>query len=233
MRVSSRDLEVLAFVARFGQVTPAHVRRVVFADNASITPMRRVVSRLVEQNLLTTIEKRTVGGERGGSGHHVLQLGSAGWKLAEAEGTYWKARSVNYHSLAIADVYCALYEAQGNYTITRFETEPDTHVKVNYIPLLPDMYVELRLADGRERRVWLEIDLGTERPRQLTDKMNRYHKAWLGATENWNPWPYVIFVVPDERRKVEIERLVAQQPKETHPMYRVSLFGDVVAVTTQ
>lgn len=229
MRVSTRDLQIISFVARFGQVTADHVREFIFKDNASKTPCDRAMTRLVSQKLLVRIEKRTVGGAKGGSGQYVYQIGPAGWKLAQTEGSYWQARSVNYHSLAIAEVFVAIQSALD---VIRYETEPDSHVKVNYIPLLPDLYVELKIGT-KERRAWLEIDLATERPKQLKDKLRRYHEAWNGAGEQWDPWPWVVWVVPDEKRKAELESLIAQTPKESRPMFKTALFDDVVEVLAQ
>lgn len=229
MKISPRDLRVISFVGRFGQVLEEQVRRVEFMDNASATPCNRTMNRLVKQKLLARIQIPAIGNVNGGRRPFVYQVGPAGWKLAATEGTYWQARSVNYHSLAIADVYVSIFE---KLNIVRFETEPDSHVKINYVPLLPDLYVELKLGD-KVRRVWLEIDLGTERPKQLKDKLAKYHHAWDGAGENWNPWPLVCFVVPDLKRKLELESLIAQTHQESRPMFRTALFDDVVQVIAQ
>lgn len=186
------------------------------------------MSRLVAQKLLARVEIRTVGGANGGSGQYVYQVGPAGWKLAETEGSFWLGRSVKYHSLAIADVYC---DINARLNIVRYETEPDTHVKINYVPLLPDMYVEIELGN-LTRRAWLEIDLGTERPKQLKDKMSRYHHAWNGAGEKWNPWPYVVWCVPDMKRRAELESLIKLEPVDSQAMYRVAVFEHVVPTLT-
>lgn len=226
MRLNTRDHQIIAFVARFGQVTKHHVRAAVFDANASSTPCDRAMKRLVDQKLLARVEIRTVGGANGGSGQHVYQVGSAGWRLAETEGSFWLSRSVKYHSLAIADVYV---DVSKNLKLVRWESEPDTHVKINYVPLLPDLYLELDLGH-LTRRCWVEVDLGTERPKQLREKMDRYHHAWSGASEKWNPWPLVVWVVPDEKRKRELLSLIALEPKESQPMYRVATFENVVEV---
>lgn len=229
MKLSIRDQQIIAFVARFGQVTKQHVKAVVFAENMSMTPCDRAMSRLVAQKLLARVEIRTVGGANGGSGQYVFQVGVAGWKLAETEGSFWLARSVKYHSLAIADVYCDIYR---KLNIVTFDCEPDSWVKVNYVPLLPDLYLELDLGT-LTRRVWLEVDLGTERPKQLKEKMSRYFHAWSGASEKWNPFPLVVWVVPDVKRRAELESIIKSEPAESQPMYRVTLYEDVVKTLSQ
>lgn len=228
MKLSIRDQQIIAFVARFGQVTKQHVRHALF-DTKSATPCDRAIKRLTDQKLLARVEIRTVGGANGGSGQYVYQVGPAGWKLANTEGSFWLSRSVKYHSLAIADVYCDIKQ---HLIVITFDTEPDSHQKINYVPLMPDLYVELDLG-GITRRAWLEVDLGTERPKQLREKMSRYHHAWSGAGEQWNPWPLVVWCVPDLKRARELFALIGLQPKESQPMYRVALFGEVVQVLSE
>jgi len=224
MKIKPRDLEVIAFVARFGQVTRKQIRAVVFASNKSATPCDRAVSRLVKDRLLAEVERPTQGGRRGGQGPIVYQIGPAGWKVAQTEGSFWLARSVKFHSLAIADVYV---DISTHLNVVRFETEPDSHEKINYVAIQPDLYVELDL--GRHvLRAWLEIDLGSERPKQLKDKLARYNHAWSGAPDRWNPWPLVVWVVPDAKRRAELESLIKLEPAESQGMYRVCLFEDVV-----
>lgn len=225
MKLSRRDLQIVQFIARFGQATKHHVRAAVFKDNKSATPCDRALKRLTEQRVLARIEIRTVGGAHGGSGQYVYQIGAAGWKLAATEGSFWLSKSVKYHSLAIADVFVDIND---HLNVIRYETEPDSHEKINYVPLQPDLYLEVDL--GRHvLRTWLEVDLGTERPKQLKEKMNRYNHAWSGAPERWNPWPLVVWAVPDDKRRAELQSIVKLQPAESQGMYRVCLLDDVVA----
>ena len=91
----------------------------------------------------------------------------------------------------------------------------------------PDLYVELDLGDFT-RRAWIEVDMDTETPAQLEAKMERYHHAWLGAPEKWEPWPLVVWVVPNDERRAELESLIQRQPADSRQMYKVCLFEDVV-----
>lgn len=224
MHVSRRDLDVISFVARFGQVTRLQLRTTVFRTCRSGTPVDRALKRLVDQRLLARIEIRTVGGSHGGSGQFVYQIGPAGWKLAATEGSFWLAKSVKYHSLAIADVYV---DISTNLNIIRYECEPDSHEKINYVAIQPDLYVELDFGK-HALRAWLEVDLGSERPKQLKDKLDRYYHAWGGAPDKWNPWPLVCWIVPDTKRRAELESIIKLQPADSQAMYRVCLFEDVV-----
>jgi hypothetical protein len=222
--IPTRDLDVIAFVARFGQVTRKQIRAAVFTENKSDTPCDRTVKRLVDKRLLAIVEQATPGGRRGGRGQDVLQIGPTGWKVAATEGSFWLSRSVKLHSLAITDVYV---DISSRLNVIRFECEPDSHEKINYVPIQPDLYVELDLGQ-HVLRTWLEVDLGSERPKQLKDKMSRYYHAWSGAPDKWRPWPLVVWVVPDEKRRAEIESLIRLEPAESQAMYRVTLFENVV-----
>jgi hypothetical protein len=233
MQISSRDLQIIAFVSRFGQVTLKHIEGHFFGSHKSNTSVKVVLRRLVNQKLLVRVERRTVGGANGGSGQYVYILGYAGWRMSDSKDAYSQARTVNYHSLAIVETFMSIHGAQNEQTqIIRYEVDEESSVKINYIPINPDLYLELRLGSV-ERRVWVEVDLGTERPKQLKDKLSRYHEAWKDAPDKWNPWPLVVWVLPDEKRKAELDSLIAQQPKESQPMYRTATFENVAEVVTR
>ena len=225
MKIATRDLEVIAFVARFGQVTRKQIRETVFAANKSATPCDRVVSALVKDKMLAEVGRPVRGGRYGGQGPIIYQIGPAGWNAAKTEGSFWLSRSIKPHSLAIAEVYV---DISSRLKVIRFEAEPDSHTRVNYVPLNPDMYMELEI-NGQRARVWLEIDLGSERPKQLKEKMERYCHAWNGAGKTWTPFPWVWFVVPDLRRQREIESLIRLQPIDAQPMFHASTFESLVS----
>lgn len=232
MRLRPRQVAILKFVAEFRQVTRKQIRSGVFTTS-SATPCDREVSRLLDRRLIERINIPTTPGALGGRQPDVYQIGPAGWKAAAMDGAYYLSRSIKYHSLAICDTYLRVYHSQSDeLRIIRYETEPDSHVKINYAALEPDLYMEFMTARG-VLRVWFEIDLGTERPRQLKDKMARYHHALQGASEKWNPWPFVIWVVPDEKRRAELESLIKLEPADSRGMYRVCLFEDVVKTLSQ
>lgn len=225
MRLSPRDYETIVFVATFGQVTRKQIRRYIFKANKSSTPCDRQVTKLVKHGLLATVELPTVGGARGGSGQHVYQVGQAGWKLSDTRKAYWMATRVNYHSLAIAETFVDIDE---HLKMMRFDAEPDSHEKIAWTNLEPDLYVELDMRDQGILRAWLEVDRATERSKQLKDKMSRYYHAWGEAPEKWRPWPLVVWVVPTAKRRAELESLIKLEPADSRAMYRVCTHDDVV-----
>lgn len=145
------------------------------------------------------------------------------------DSSYWQARSVNYHSLQIAETYAIIHEhLNDQIKLVRFETEPDCHIKINYVPINPDMFIELALDAKRRLRAWIEVDLGTERPRQLKDKLDRYHKALQGAGgTKWERFPLVWWVVPDQARQRELVSIIDEQPADSKAMYRIATMDQV------
>lgn len=224
-RLQPRDTRIVAFVARFRQVSTQHVRDAFFAEHRSPTQPKVVMKRLVKQGLLKRVERPTVGGANGGSGQYVYYLARHGWELA-GRPTKNPPRygAIHYDWLAVADVFI---DIQLNLKVVSYRTEPENHERINYVMIEPDLFVELDLRH-LTRRVWLEVDMDTETPAQLEAKMERYHHAWLGDSKRWEPWPLVVWVVPNDERRAELELLILRQPAESRPMYRVCLFEDVV-----
>jgi hypothetical protein len=225
MRVNDRDRQIILTISRFSQLSSSHVRALCFEGNASTTPATRALSRLVDRGFLKRIERRMFGGINAGSGQYVYQLGSAGWDLARREGRYWPYRAVNYHTLAIADTFVSLkqYEKSSHIKITGLSTEPDTWSTIAGAELRPDMLVELDLV-GRQRSLslWIEIDLGTERQKQIKDKLARYWHAYNNVDQAEMPvFPVVLFIAPDPERARELNWIIDRGVEESRDLFLV------------
>jgi hypothetical protein len=227
MLVTHRDLQIVLLISRFGQLATSHIRELAFEGISSPTPSKRALTRLVERKYLARIERRLVGGNGAGSGQYVYQLGSQGWALARREGRYWPYRSVSYHSLAIADAYVALRrrerELLGGIEITGFSTEPDTWQVIAGAELRPDMHIEVAIP-GRELGMsfWIEIDMGTERQKQLKDKLARYAFAWGHVDAATMPvFPVVLFIVPDDARLKELNWIIERGDQDAKDLFMV------------
>ncbi|MFC5290924.1 replication-relaxation family protein [Actinokineospora guangxiensis] len=227
-KLSIRDQAVVELVARFKQLTAAHIRTALFGELASQTPCDRVLKRLTESSHLARLA-RLVGGDTGGSSQFVYQLGRAGWKLLDKPGHYWAPRAVNLHTLAIADCFAALKQADqaGGLRLLTFTTEPDCHTSVGAVSLTPDAYVEVGDPVARlKRSFWLEIDQGTEHADKIRDKCLRY---WQGY-QRWNEayYPSVVFVVPDARRRAQVERVIGGGPEEAQSSFVVATHAELL-----
>ena len=87
--------------------------------------------------------------------------------------------------------------------------------------LKPDMLAEVALPDlGRRRMVWLEIDLGTERQRHITEKLDRYVRAYKHAPDGYR-FPLVVFVTPDEERTAALRWVIERRAGEYWALFQV------------
>jgi hypothetical protein len=189
--LSGRDRLIVQLIARFKQASSRQVHELLF-PNVTYTPADRALKRLTDRRYLTRIERRTVGGSRGGSGQYVYGLGRRGFYL-HYDGRFILPRMVNYHALAVLDTFIVLrrLELAGRLRVAGLSVEDEAWVKVGGDDLRPDMYADMILADGRHMKVNFEIDMATEGQKAIRDKLQRYwriyydadHTAWQGE------WP--------------------------------------------
>lgn len=230
MSITARDRAVVVLVGRLQQASSRQIRELLFADVSTPTPCERSLRRLTEQGYLARIERRMVGGTKGGSGQYVYQLGSKGFYLLHS-GRYTPFRSVNYHSIAIGDCFVALraLEKVGRWKVAGIETEPECWRTIGGVELRPDLFVELEQVFGEQRKsLWLEVDLGTEGQRQIKEKLATYWKAYSRADAADMPvFPQTIFVTVDEPRKRELRWLIDQGPKDAQELFGVLLLEEL------
>lgn len=220
MGLSQRDRHILRLTDYFGQASTAQLAALVFPDVASRTSYDRTLRRLLADGYLYRIEKRRrTGGARGGSGEYIYSLGPEGWRICKREGR-WHRRAVDYHALSIVDAYTRLMDQQraGVFSLRGFTPEPECHLTVDGYELRPDAYTELERG-GRVLKLWLEIDLGTERPARIADKLRRYVGAYRSGKVD--PFPRVVFVTPDSERTSELAWIIKRRPEEEQPLFRV------------
>jgi hypothetical protein len=220
MIILDRDRLIVLSIARFGQLASEHIAAMHFADVKSPTPQWRTMHRLMDHNYVKLVERRPVGGNGSGSGQFVYQLGSAGHALSGRPGKYWPYRSVNLHTLAIADVHVELVRAEqsGRITIDRYDTEPHTHRVVAGAELRPDYYVDA--GDKVKRRnveLWIEADRGTERQDAIKDKLKRYAHAYEQGSMTF--FPRVVFIAPDEPRARELRTIIERGRVEVKDLF--------------
>ncbi|OLT47753.1 hypothetical protein BJF87_21295 [Gordonia sp. CNJ-863] len=230
MIISPRDGRILRLVGRFGQVTSGHVRTIEFSQNKAKSRCGEVLARLAANGLLRTVERRTVGGWAGGSGQYIYQLGPKGWLYLRREGKYTPFRSIDPHRLAIVDAYVMTIEAEraGSIRINEVVNEPDCHVQIAGVTVTPDLYVNADVLSAQtRRRIWVEVDMGTERRKQIIDKITRYrhaYRAW-GDERPGQPFPRVVFVAVDEERKRELETILGEMPESGRLLFAVCTGG--------
>jgi hypothetical protein len=218
--LSDRDEAVVRFVGTFRQVSASHIHAVVF-EGVGAMPVSRALRRLVASKYLIRVARRPAS-LRGGSGAFVYALGLNGHKLCAREGYFYPLRSIHPHMLKVADVFVSFLEAerQGRVKVLHVALEQVVSPSVR-----ADMHLELGvIATKRKLSYFLEIDMGTERPKLIEGKLDGY---WQRATNSQGHDPYVVFLVPDEYRLREIERLLKR--RQHYGLFSACLFDDVVA----
>ena len=226
MNISPRDGRILRLVGRFGQATSKQISDVEFSTNKSTSPVGSVLLRLTKTGLLKRLSPRTVGGWAGGSGQYVYQLGPKGWLYMRREGKYTPYRSIDMHRLAIVDAYVATVEAEraGAIRVNEVVSEPECHEQVAGVLLTPDLYINADvLSAGVRRRVWVEVDMGTERRAKIIDKVTRYRHAYRAWTSERGevPFPRIVFVAIDEERERELNALLDEMPESGRKLFGV------------
>lgn len=236
MRMTTRDADIVKTADQFGQLSSGHIWDIHF-DNTNKNSMDRVLKRLVGLKFLSRIERRLVGGNGGGSGQYVYQLGLAGHEFLDKRGKYAPAhRTVKHHSLEIVDAYVQFVRAEeaGTIRILNYLTEPDAHMDIAGAKLKPDLFVEYELVGlGESQSLWIEVDRGFESLSVITAMVNRYAHALEHATKrDIETVPAVLFLVPDERRLRNIQGVIRREAERYQDMLRVELASDFITSVT-
>lgn len=229
VELTGRDAAVVGLIARFKMASSRQVHELLFPDR-SFTPADRCLRRLVRLGFLQRIERRAVGGSRGGSGQYVYGLGRRGYVMMFGPGNYSPRRSVDYHALAILDSFISLKRLERlgiaglgpRVRMVGYSTEPDCWVTVSGDELKPDLYVDIeapgvawygrRLLPGEILKLWFEIDMGTEYQRHIREKLLRYVRVYNNA--HWDEFPLVLWVAVDVERAKELTWLIKQHVRE-------------------
>jgi Replication-relaxation len=222
--LTPREVEIVGLVGRFRLMTAGHIRELAFGGVASKTPLDRTLKRLTDNGYLVRLG-RMVGGYGGGSGQYVYQLGRLGWRFLRKGGGYRPLRVIDHHTLAITDCFVELkrLERGGEFVVILYTPEPVSHRTVGTTLLTPDAYLELgQIAPRRKFLYWLEVDRGTENADTIRGKCSRYWRAY-NAWPDGEPFPRIVFAVPDIVRQAEIARIAAGGPAESIDLFRVCL----------
>lgn len=196
-RLSERDQAIVTTVTRYRQVTSGQILRLFFADNSPASRkarMTRTMARLHRWGHVARIP-RPVGGWSGGSDGFTYVP------------TTSRARTVDAHTLDIAELYVQLREAEraGDCQLLAYDPEVFAHTTVGHLELKPDAYLRLKTDQGTTR-YWVEVDRGTEWRHQLAGKLRRYTQAYRQWSEP--TFPLVMWVVPDEQRGRLLESVI-------------------------
>lgn len=222
MTLDGRDREIVQLVARLRQLSSRQIFDLLFLDHSSHTPCDRALRRLTDRKYLARIERRIVGGSRGGSGQYVYQLGPKGWFTYYPDRNYNPSRAVNYHALAVGDCFVTLrqLDREGRVSILALSTEPDCWSEIGGVTLKPDLFLDV-VTDGVGRgQLWIEIDMGTEAQRQLKGKLEAYWRGYQDTDRD--VFPRVLWVAVDEPRAAELRWLIEHGPEDAQQLFQVT-----------
>ena len=235
----ARDRKMVETVERLRLVSGRQLERLFFADvpvAASRARMaRRALAGLVEAGVLGRLERR-IGGVRAGAAGHVYYLTARGqrllayWQgdgLVRGRNPYEPSALFVRHTLAVAEVYVALVEADraGRLELLSFDSEPACWRPFPGIGggrqvLKPDALA--RVADGDyETRAWLEVDCGTEGRAALLRKCRTYlayHHSG-GETERF---PKVIWITTTHQRAGLLAEVCGSLPADAWHLFAVT-----------
>jgi hypothetical protein len=247
-RLSPRDREVMAIVARFRVMSGGQLQRLFWPEGAPQTRARLArhgLSRLCDLGVLAPLARR-VGGVRAGSSGRCFALGIAGQRLSARE-SYRQARSPHTpgerhlaHTLAVAELYVQLVEAErwGLAHIHAFDAEPACWRAYAgpwgaRLTLKPDAF--LKIGAGEWAYSWLvEQDMATESSTTIGRKARRHLDYLQSGAEIRvrGVAPRVIWIVPDERRASVIRGVLEPLGGEARKLFAVALANDALAALT-
>lgn len=246
--LSLRDRHVLTTASHLRLVTTGQVQRLHFAfpgDHVtSLTAARccrRVLERLVRDQLLTRLERR-IGGVRAGSASFVYGLGSLGQRVLGEDGPRrraWEPSGLFVgHTLAVGELYVRLHEARrdGELGGLEVQTEPicwrtTTGLGGQVVMLKPDLFVSVASGD-LDYRWFVEVDLGTEHAPAVLRKCLAYEQYYRSGVEQHEHgvFPRVLWVVPDDERAGRLRTVIASSGRLTPELFLVTTTGPAVGV---
>jgi len=248
-RLSARDLAILALVARFRVLSGEQLQRLFWPNGTPQTRTRLArhgLARLSTLGVITPLARR-VGGVRSGSQGLTFAVGLAGQRLLapdaskrRARGPYTPGERYLAHTLAVAEIYVELVEAEhaGIAELIAFEPEPAcwrTYAGpyMTQLTLKPDAY--LKLAVGDYEYSWLlELDMATEALTTIERKAHRhldYHHSGE-ARRTHGVSPRVAWIAPNENRAAAIGQTLDRLPTEAARLFAITTTSTATALLT-
>lgn len=242
--LSERDLAVVQTVKNLHYASTRHVRRLVFRDVASNTPCYRSLQRLTNLGYLRDSKIFPPGGSKGGSFHYVYRVTRLGHELFSA-APFEPFRKNLSHTLAVADCVVVLDELHrsGMVLLVGYDTEPNSHTRVGGVDLRPDIYCHLVHPHYGTLKLWVEVDLDTEGPRQIMGKLNLYRAAYYRYDSQvdgtrWPEIPRVLWVAVDtatsdaDERMDKLQRYIEDLPEGDRHLFRVTTLAELPTILT-
>lgn len=252
--LTSRDIEILEDLKRFRLLSTRQIQRLQFPHPGSHSTIvgatraaHRVLQRLQTHELITQLERR-VGGPERGSATALWQLAEQGTKLLhlgveEAKRSRHREPTSSLfvrHTVAIADIAVAITEhgRAARLELLTLQTEPDAwrgFLGENGQPesLRPDLYVVVANADF-EQHTFVEVDMATEHGPQILRKCQLYvrYAANGAAEQQTGVIPRVLWVTQTEKRRDALEQMITRDSRLPPAMFTVITTDDAAREIT-
>lgn len=243
--MTERDWTLLGFLSATRLASGKQLAARFWTDEPEKYPAearagRRALKRLSGWRVLDPLADRARGGVRGGSATLVYRVGAAGVKLLAGRGLRQRRLGTPgprlvAHTLACTQVAVDLYAAhrRGELDLIEIQHEPASHRSFlgawgTRLWVRPDVFVRVGVG-ALEDRWFVEVDLASENSGTLLAKTKRYLSHYRSGSEQTTHgvYPRVLWAVPDEHRREQIERVLRRLPGETQKMFVVCLLGQV------
>lgn len=240
--ISDRDRHILNSLQQCKYLTTLQIARLHFSSSlnsrAAVRAASRSLGKLREYNLINALQRR-IGGVRAGSGSFVWALAPGGFKLLNLRSSQTQSRKHFHeptsrfltHTLRISEAYLQLLDIciQNEITLAQIQFEPECWRQYALGSgksqiLKPDMYAVIK-GGGYQDYYFIEIDCDTENVARVIDKCERYIKYLHSGTEQKQSdlFPYVVWIVPNEKRKISVKKHLHMQFKIRADLFIVIL----------
>jgi hypothetical protein len=241
--MSDLDWQLLTFVHDGRFASGAQLIRAFWnTDNAQSGAARvgrRALKRLTDWRVLRTLP-RSISGMRGSAGL-IYYTGRAGVRLLAARGVHGPRVEIPgtlhlAHTLATTELALRLREADRNGELELIEVQQEPVCWRSYTATLgarkllkPDLFTRLG-AGSSEDRWMIEVDLGSESGRTIARKASLYGQHYRSNAEQreHGVYPRVLWLVPDARRREQIETVLYRMSVQVQRLFTVCRFDEAV-----
>ena len=229
--LTEKDSAVLEAIHSCRYLTGQQLVRLYFSGDtetrtAAFSAAYRCLNRLKDWGLIRSLDRR-IGGVRAGSGSYVWALTPAGFRLIQLNSAGQKIHrqyrepspAFLEHTLLISEAWLQLREICARHSMTLADVQFEPSCWRYYalrlgkqLILKPDMYAVTQ-SGGYEDHWFIEIDRDTETVARVLEKCERYiHYLHAGeAQKQHGVFPYVVWIVPEVKRKNSITKHIRNQ----------------------
>lgn len=235
----ARERRGLVGLARFRRLSTAQIGQLIAegaSDHGRAVAAWRILRQLRRRGLVAG-GARLVGGPGGGSARAVYRLTERGARYLSSVAPGLRAPRATRrdtsveHALLAADIYLAFLRAartHAGHAVSDWEPDWRTSELLGSSRVVPDGHFVYSSGEW-ELGVFVEADLGTERPVRFARKVAEYlavlrHGAWRA---HLRAWPLVVTVAPTLVRATALRRVtegVLERQRDGERLRRIAEF---------